>query len=110
MNFDRLTGEDYLVDMLKPIEERRGDEMTLVKIYHRRSSLILSEVLPLLENLGFKVLEQVPYRLSLGEDVLGIDLFKVQCSEVRRSTFAPTGSGWSKLWSNCSEAWQSAIG
>ncbi len=78
MNFDRLTGEDYLVDMLKPIEERRGDEMTLVKIYHRRSSLILSEVLPLLENLGFKALEQVPYRLSLGEDVLGIDLFKVQ--------------------------------
>ena len=78
VNFDRLTGEDYLVDMLKPIEERRGDEMTLVKIYHRRSSLILSEVLPLLENLGFKVLEQVPYRLSLSEDVLGIDLFKVQ--------------------------------
>ena len=74
---ERLADEDYLVDLLNPVEERRDGETTLVRIYHRRPSLVLSEVLPLLENLGFKVLEQISYQLDLDEGVRGVDVFRV---------------------------------
>ncbi len=90
-NLEQLEGRDFRVDLLSPVE---GGPIQL-KIYHRRGTLVLSEVLPRLENLGFRVLEQIPYPLDLreveggGSDAggdaeggaanspLGIDLFRV---------------------------------
>jgi glutamate dehydrogenase len=74
---ERLGDEPFLVDLLNPVEERGDHETTRVRIYHRRRSLVLSDVLPLLENLGFRVLEQISYQLALEDAVRGIDVFRV---------------------------------
>lgn len=76
-NLEALGDKPYRVDIVNPLH----DEVTRLKIYHRQHSLVLSEVLPILENLGFRVLEQVPHvaHLPLQRDnVRGIDIFRVQ--------------------------------
>ena len=75
-NFERLKAQRYLVDILNPIDEVRGEGATIVKVYHHGRSLVLSEVLPVLENLGFRVLDQIPYQV-LADEEQGIELFRV---------------------------------
>ncbi|HEX7022274.1 MAG TPA: NAD-glutamate dehydrogenase domain-containing protein, partial [Trueperaceae bacterium] len=80
-NLEDLGDRDFVVDIVNPVDERK-DSATHLRIYHRRHTLVLSDILPLLENLGMKVLEQVSYRAEIrGEDgpsVRGIDIFRVQ--------------------------------
>jgi glutamate dehydrogenase len=75
-NLERVA-DTYRVDLFNPVGGRREDGVTLLKIYHRSPGLVLSEVLPILENLGLKVLEQVSYQLVPGGEQ-GIDVFRVQ--------------------------------
>ena len=75
-NVERLKAQRYLVDILNPIDEVRGDGATIVKVYHHGRSMVLSEVLPVLENLGFRVLDQIPYQVLTDEEQ-GIELFRV---------------------------------
>ena len=84
-NLETLGDSTYLVDILNPVHGYEGEEATQLKIYHQERTLVLSEVLPILENLGFKVLEQISYyaRASRGassqsREVRGIDIFRVQ--------------------------------
>ena len=49
-----------------------------MRVYHENGGLALSDVLPILENLGFRVLEQVAYTVRPAGARLGIDVFKVQ--------------------------------
>lgn len=78
LNLERITGT-YRVDLFNPVGVGgvHGDEVTLLKIYHHSRGLVLSEVLPILENLGLKVLEQVSYQLA-PRGAKGIDVFRVQ--------------------------------
>ena len=76
-NFERLEQQRYLVDMLNPPDEVRGDGATIVKVYHHGRSMVLSEVLPILENLGFRVLDQIPYLVQIEGEDRGIELFRV---------------------------------
>ena len=69
----------YSVDMLNAVDDERDDETTLLKIYHRERTLILSSIMPMLENLGFQVLEQIAYTVRLeDESWRGIDIFRVR--------------------------------
>ena len=61
-----------------------------MEVYHRGRTLVLSDVLPILENLGLRVLEQVSYTFELGTPletpaaaepevpICGLDIFRVQ--------------------------------
>ncbi len=96
----------YRVDILNAADDDRvltvGADTTLVKIYHGERTLVLSNVLPMLENLGFRVLEQIAYHARLpggdakdgvvkndgekesgekesdDDSVRGVDIFRVQ--------------------------------
>jgi NAD-specific glutamate dehydrogenase len=65
------------VDILNAPEDWRGEATTLIKIYHHERSLVLSDILPMLENLGFRVLEQISYAAEPPGELLGIDIFRV---------------------------------
>lgn len=71
--FEALKQRDYLVDMVNPLDG--SESVTHIRIYHQLKRLVLSDIMPLLENLGFIVLEQNAYSLSsLG---LAIDVFSI---------------------------------
>ncbi len=75
-------GELYSVGIFNPTNEPYAEEATSVRIYHDRDSLVLSDVLPILENLGLRVLLQSSYKVSFtfnGEQRTStIDSFRVQ--------------------------------
>ncbi|MDZ7706223.1 MAG: NAD-glutamate dehydrogenase [Trueperaceae bacterium] len=73
-NIEKLGTDPYLVDVVNPLE----DDATHLKIYHLRDSLVLSDVMPILENLGCRVLEQISYVARLEGGSRGIDIFRVQ--------------------------------
>ena len=83
---EALGTEAYRVDILNAAEEgqdsTRSGDTTLVKIYHGERTLTLSSVMPMLENLGFRVLEQIAYHARLADgkasSVRGVDIFRVQ--------------------------------
>ena len=76
--FEELKEQSYLVKIMNLFEERFNDTMTQLKIYHQGRALILSDVMPILENLGFRVLEQSSYTLSFTQHTQGLDIFRVQ--------------------------------
>jgi glutamate dehydrogenase len=80
---EALGEQRYLVDIVNPVKDRARAEATHLKIYHRERGLVLSEVMPVLENLGFRVLEQLSYTVRVpgddGEAIAhSIDIFRVQ--------------------------------
>ena len=79
-NLEALGDAPYFVDILNPVQGYEGEAATQLKIYHQKRTLVLSSVLPILENLGFKVLEQISYytHAQSRNKVRGIDVFRVQ--------------------------------
>ena len=93
---EALGAEAYRVDILNAVDDRQNlagsTDTTLVKIYHGERTLVLSSVMPMLENLGFRVLEQIAYHAKLADSdgsgdgggtgsatgVRGVDIFRVQ--------------------------------
>ena len=75
---EALTDPGVRVDVVQPVDDPSGAEVSHVRVYRHGDGMTLSDVLPILENLGFRVLEQVSYRVREGERRLGIDVFKVQ--------------------------------
>ena len=55
-----------------------SEDTTLLKIYHHKHTLVLSRIMPMLENLGFRVLEQISYAAEFADEMRGIDIFRVQ--------------------------------
>lgn len=74
--------ENYRVGIFNPTNESYAEEATSVRIYHERDSLVLSDVLPILENLGLRVLLQSSHKVQFaygGEPRSStIDIFRVQ--------------------------------
>ncbi|MEX2534931.1 MAG: NAD-glutamate dehydrogenase [Trueperaceae bacterium] len=77
-NIELLGEAPFRVDLITPAAEARREHASLLRIYHHRRTLVLSEVLPILENSGLRVLEQVSYWARLAEGERGIDVFRVQ--------------------------------
>ena len=83
----------FVVNLLNPHESAHasqqglGHEASHLEVYHAGRTLVLSDALPLLENLGLRVLEQVAYTFDLtktdqpaatGSAIYGLDIFRVQ--------------------------------
>jgi glutamate dehydrogenase len=75
--FEKLEQTPYCVDVLNTLggDSTQDGDSTQVKIYHHKRGLVLSEVMPVLENLGLRVLEQISYPLA---ETSGLDIFRVQ--------------------------------
>ncbi|MBT4520502.1 MAG: NAD-glutamate dehydrogenase, partial [Halieaceae bacterium] len=54
-------GEDLLLTLYRMVEE--GDDMLRLRLYHKNESLPLSDVLPILEDLGLRVVTERPYEV-----------------------------------------------
>ena len=67
----------YRVDITNAALGDRFEATSLLQIYHRGRVLALSSVMPLLENLGFRVIEQLAFRADLAAGLRGIDVFLV---------------------------------
>ncbi len=76
-NLDRLDGRQFVIDLINPVHAE-GEPATTLLVYHVGHGLSLSDVMPLMENLGFRVLEQNPYNLTVEGEHRGIDVFRVQ--------------------------------
>ena len=83
----------FVVNLLNPHESVRaaqqlgqetGRKASHLEVYHTGPTLVLSDALPLLENLGLRVLEQVAYTFEVPETqtapaaTYGLDIFRVQ--------------------------------
>ena len=66
------------VDLVNPLDDRRGGDATLLRVYRTDRRLALSDVLPTLENLGFRVLEQSTYRITVSGEERNLVVFRVQ--------------------------------
>ena len=66
------------VALSRPVDERRGAGSSLLRVYHPGTRFVLSDVLPVLENLGFRVLEQAAYVVAADSEERGIEVFRVQ--------------------------------
>ena len=97
-NLERLSDRANVFDLVNPVTDGDG-AVTLLIFYHLGRGRALSDVLPLLENLGFRVLDQNPYVVapsgdqpSIGDraiagvgdadssDIRSVDVFRVQTS------------------------------
>ena len=58
-------GEDLRMSLYRPQKSRGG--MIRFKVFHRSSPLPLSDVLPMLENLGLRIVNERPYELRMPE-------------------------------------------
>lgn len=54
-----MKGEELAMSLYRLVEE--GDEMLRLRLYHKGKSLPLSDILPILENLGLRVVTERPY-------------------------------------------------
>ena len=100
---DALDTSPFVVNLLNPHESAHASQESLgqdlaqnghgashLEVYHTGHTLVLSDALPLLENLGLRVLEQVAYTFDVAGDVsgerpaagasavCGLDIFRVQ--------------------------------
>ncbi len=80
---EAMTAEGALaLNMYRPIEA--PDHTLRFKIYHAGEPLALSDCLPMLENLGLKVLEERPYEIDRGDGAVNVwlhDLLLVDANE-----------------------------
>lgn len=74
--------ESYRVGLFNPSQAQFDEEASSIRIYHDKDSLVLSEILPILENLSLRVLLQSSYKVEFrhnGENHRStIDVFRVQ--------------------------------
>lgn len=77
-NVDRLADQSFGADLLNPVDERFGKPSSHLRIYHRDHRLVLSDTMPILENLGLRVLEQASFGLKRQDAVWGVDIYRVQ--------------------------------
>ncbi|OXY82492.1 NAD-glutamate dehydrogenase [Oceanimonas doudoroffii] len=53
-------------------EEQRDSNRVRLKLYHRAEPIHLSDVLPMLENLGLRVIGETPYEIDCGDETFWI--------------------------------------
>ncbi len=83
-NLEELGNREFLIDLINPVQSRYPEETTHLRIYHP-GTLALTEIFPILDNLGLKIFEQISYQLRREQDrpTASIDIFRVQSSTAR---------------------------
>ncbi len=78
-NLERLSEASHVIDMSRPAAgaDLPAPGAVTLEVYHRDHGLALSDVLPYLENLGFRVLEQNPYNLTVDGEHRAVDVYSV---------------------------------
>jgi glutamate dehydrogenase len=78
-NLDELGNREFLIDVINPEHTRYPERTTHLRIYHP-GTLSLTEIFPILDNLGLKIFEQISYQLRREHDrpAVSIDIFRVQ--------------------------------
>ncbi|GGW88529.1 NAD-glutamate dehydrogenase [Alteromonas halophila] len=61
--------DNHTLDMLfyRPQEEASDSEIVKLKLFHRAEPIHLSDVLPMLENFGLRVVDESPYKVTCAE-------------------------------------------
>jgi glutamate dehydrogenase len=92
-HLEQVAERGIRVDVVQPADDDpRGAQVSHVRIYHHGRGMVLSEVLPILEDLGFRVLEQVSYGVRERAARYGIDVFRVQDDDGARIDVAAHGA------------------
>ena len=67
-----LLSDDHTLDMLfyRPQEENVSSEVVKLKLFHRAEPIHLSDVLPMLENFGLRVIDESPYKVHCSDTSL----------------------------------------
>jgi len=81
VNLERLGPDETDFDI---VEDEADTEATVLVYYPAGRSRALSDVLPMLENLGLRVLDQNPYDVHLEDGERGVDVYRVTDREGRR--------------------------
>ncbi|MEC8900452.1 MAG: NAD-glutamate dehydrogenase domain-containing protein, partial [Pseudomonadota bacterium] len=72
------SGHDLSLSLYRPLEEQAGG-MNL-KLFHRESQIPLSDVLPMMENLGLRVIGERPYDINAPQQRYWIHDFELEHS------------------------------
>lgn len=71
VDIDKLEAlnDEHKLDMLfyRPQEERRDSEIVKLKLFHKAEPIHLSDVLPMLENFGLRVVDESPFKITCCE-------------------------------------------
>jgi glutamate dehydrogenase len=64
-----MLSDDHQLDMLyyRPQEEAEDSPVVKLKLFHKDEPIHLSDVLPMLENFGLRVIDESPYRVTCSE-------------------------------------------
>ncbi|RDV25967.1 NAD-glutamate dehydrogenase [Alteromonas aestuariivivens] len=64
-----LLDENHTLDMLfyRPQEEQSDSQIVKLKLFHKAEPIHLSDVLPMLENFGLRVVDESPYKITCAE-------------------------------------------
>lgn len=104
-NLARLTGPDDLRLSLQEVPAASGSPLRL-KLYRHSGDIPLSDVLPLMENMGLRVLTEHPYRLQAGEQSVFIQDIEIVSSgghiDVARSGGA-FEEAFARIWAGDAE-------
>jgi len=86
-NLLEMGDDPYRIDLHNSEVDRFPEATSFLRIYHRAGTLALNRVFPILENLGFHIIEQISYPCGLPADrgnAPVIDIFRVQDDQGRR--------------------------
>ena len=100
-NLAALTGPDDLRLGLHVV----GESLRL-KLYRQDADIPLSDVLPLMENMGLRVITEHPYRLQVGASPIFIQDFEVAASVGAAAVAAARGNfeqAFARIWSGDAE-------
>ena len=97
--------------MLSPSQKQAPDSFenpsASFKIYSKNISLVLSDVFPILENMGLRVLRERPYRIERkNSEQLGLLDFQIARNDLRNFDFKTYGKHFETLFVQC---WNGAI-
>ena len=77
VQLDALTGPDDLRLELQPVH-RDGADGLRMKLYRQLKDIPLSDVLPMMENMGLRVIAERPYRLMVDDAPVYVQDFEVE--------------------------------
>ncbi|MEG3768659.1 NAD-glutamate dehydrogenase, partial [Alteromonas sp. 14N.309.X.WAT.G.H12] len=67
-----LLNDEHTLDMLfyRPQEEAKDSQIVKLKLFHRAEPIHLSDVLPMLENFGLRVIDESPFKIHCANNEL----------------------------------------
>src|SRR5690606_21434190 len=95
-----LAGPDDLHLSLQAVR-REGHDGLRLKLYRQLDDIPLSDALPMMENLGLRVISERPYRLQVAEQPLYIQDFEVESTAGpidANSADAAFGEAFARIW------------